>query len=65
MNERESLGVGQKYISSSSKLEVERENLQLYFDLDCTHLDFFIPMIPTVLVTDDFWYPPHCLRVKE
>jgi len=46
MNERESLGVGQKCASSSSELGVERKDLEQYFDLECAHLYIFIPMIP-------------------
>jgi len=54
----ESLGVGQKCISSSSELGAERKDLQQYFDLECAHLNSFISIFSTVSETDDFQGTP-------
>jgi len=58
MNERESLGVGQKCISSSLELGVEREDLQQYFDLEYAHLNFLYKWFPRFQKTDDFQGTP-------
>jgi len=49
MNERASCCVGQKCNYSSSELGVEREDLLHYCDFQCALLNFFKPMIPTIL----------------